>query len=214
MPLSCPARSNCSKTRPNAGRIIEQALAASLAQKLDQAALDGSGIGAEPRGILHTTGINAETSIGAPTNNTIIGKLIPAVYKILNANYQGELSQLAFVNHPRTVADIWALIDSTYQPLSMGPVLSQLQWLTTTALSITEVGGAESSSIIGHFPSLLIGMRTPSVVVELLREGSVSDGTDTWNATSQLLRHIRVYLRADVAVLRPTWFCSLTGITT
>ena len=38
-------------------------------------------------------------------------------------------------------------------------------------------------------------------------------GLTWWNATDQLMRHIVAYLRADVALLRPTWFTVLSGIT-
>ena len=198
----------------NAGSIITSALASSLACELDRACLRGSGIGAEPAGIFATTGIGTVTTFGAPTNSDFLGKMIPAVYSILNANYPRPLTELSWVQHPRTWADVQSLVDSTYQPLALGPTLSQLQSFVTTGLSIVEGGGgAESSSVVGHFPSMLIGMRT-GITVEILREGSVSDGTDTWNATTQLMRHIRIYLRADLALLRPSWFVRISGITT
>ena len=75
-------------------------------------------------------------------------------------------------------------------------------------------GSNESYSIVGDFSQLAFGMRTKGVVVRVLDSGTVTDGnSDSWNATSQLMRHVVVYLRADVAILRPTWFTVLTGIT-
>jgi len=49
--------------------------------------------------------------------------------------------------------------------------------------------------------------------VASLTDGIANDGSSDINATSQLLRWIIAYVRADVAVLRPDHFTALTGVT-
>ena len=57
-------------------------------------------------------------------------------------------------------------------------------------------------------------MRTTGVQLQILDSGSVTDSNAvSWNAATQMLKFIRVYLRADVALLRPSWFSVLSGIT-
>ena len=68
--------------------------------------------------------------------------------------------------------------------------------------------------LVGDFRQCLVGMRTSGINIEVLREGTVSDSSgDSFNATTQLLRHVRAYMRVDVALLRPTWFTVLSGVT-
>lgn len=199
----------------NAPAVIEAALAAVLGQKLDAAGLYGSGAGAEPQGIKYASGTNSVTSVGTPTAGAATyAKPITAIKNILDANFPGETSELAWIQNPRDFANWNGLSDSTYQPLMAPKIVADMKSFTTTALPKTEGGGgAESSAIIGHFPSLVFGMRTSGVQIQILDSGTANDGTDDWNAATQLMKFIRVYLRADVALLRPSWFSVLSGIT-
>lgn len=199
----------------NASAIIEAALAAALGQKLDKAGLYGTGSGAEPQGIKYASGTNSVTSVGTPTAGAATyAKPITGIKNILDANYPGETSGLSWIQNPRDFANWNGLSDSTYQPLMAPKIVADMKQFTTTALPKTEGGGgAESSAIIGDFSQLVFGMRTSGVVIQILDSGTVSDGTDEWNAVSQMLKFIRIYLRADVALLRPSWFSVLSGIT-
>jgi HK97 family phage major capsid protein len=199
----------------NAPQIIEAALAAVLGQKLDAAGLYGTGAGAEPQGIKYASGTNSVTSVGTPTAGAATyAKVFTALKNILDANYPGSTGELSWIQNPRDVTNWAALADTTYQPLAAPPMVAAMKQYATTALPKTEGGGgAESSAIIGHFPSLAFGMRTSGVQIQILDSGTVNDGTDDWNATTQLMKFIRVYMRADVALLRPSWFSVLSGIT-
>lgn len=200
----------------NAPQIIESALAAVLGQKLDVAGIYGSGAGAEPRGIKYASGTNAVTSVGTPTAGaSTYAKPITGIKNILDANFPGSTGELSWIQNPRDMTNWASLADTTYQPLMAPPIVAAMKQYATTALPKTEGGGgAESSAIIGHFPSLAFGMRTSGVQVQILDSGTVTDtNSDDWNATTQLMKFIRVYLRADVALLRPSWFSVLSGIT-
>lgn len=199
----------------NAAMIIEAALAAVLGQKLDAAGLYGTGTGAEPQGIKYATGTNSVTSVGTPTAGaSTYAKVFTGLKNILDANFPGDSSELSWVQNPRDLTNWAALADTTYQPLLAPPMVAAMKQYATTAMPKTEGGGgAESSAIVGHFPSLAFGMRTSGVQIQILDSGTVNDGTDDWNAATQLMKFIRVYLRADVALLRPSWFSVLSGIT-
>lgn len=199
----------------NAATIIEQALSAKMGQMLDKAGLYGSGAASEPLGLKYSGDVNTVSSVGTPTAGaTTYSKVITGIKNILDANFPGDTSELSWIQNPRDMTNWAALADTTYQPLAAPPMVAAMKQYATTALPRTEGGGgAESSAIIGHFPSLAFGMRTSGVVVQILDSGTVNDGTDDWNATSQLMKLIRVYMRADVAILRPTWFSVLSGIT-
>lgn len=199
----------------NAPQIIEAALAAVLGQKLDAAGLYGTGAGAEPQGLKYASGTNSVTSVGTPTAGAATyAKVFTALKNILDANYPGSTGELSWIQNPRDMTNWASLADTTYQPLMAPPMVAAMKQYATTALPKTEGGGgAESSAIIGHFPSLAFGMRTSGVQIQILDSGTVNDGTDDWNAATQLMKFIRVYLRADVALLRPSWFSVLSGIT-
>ena len=67
--------------------------------------------------------------------------------------------------------------------------------------------------IVGDFTQVVLGMRTRGIQIRVSADGIANDGSSDINATSQLLRWIIAYVRADVAVLRPDHFTALTGVT-
>jgi HK97 family phage major capsid protein len=196
----------------NLGEVLRMQLAAALGLALDQAAMLGDAGGATPVGIRSTAGINTEAAVGTPTD---YGKITSAIQKIYTANYPGDPSGLAWILHPRDAATFDGLTSSADdQPLQPTPWAGALQKLMTTSLPTTEGGGAASIGIIGDFSQLLFGMRTEGLRIEVLREGQITDdAAETHNATSDLKVILRAYLRADMVVLRPSWFTLLDGIT-
>ena len=196
----------------NAASIIESSLQAQLGLKLDQAILSGRGASAEPTGIRNHADVNSITSVGTPTNYS---HLTSAIKSIFEANYDRELRDVAWVTNPRDGATYDGLADTTGQPLRPTPWAADMRRFSTTSIATDEGGGSnESYMIVGDFRQCLVGMRTSGVNLEVLREGTVTDSSgDSWNATTQLLRHVRAYMRVDVALLRPTWFTVLSGVT-
>ena len=196
----------------NAAMVIEDALREALALALDQAALLGSGAESKPRGIRKQSNVNEVTGVGTPTD---YAEVSDAVGDIFNANYAGEPSKLAWIMHPRDAKTYDGLTDSTGQPLQPTPWAAAVRRLTTTSLPSTEGGGSnESASLVGDFSQCIIGVRTSGAVIQILDSGQVTDGSNkTHNAASQMKKLIRAYMRADVALLRPTWFTKLEGIT-
>jgi HK97 family phage major capsid protein len=196
----------------NITQIIEMSLQAALGLALDQAILLGTGAESQPKGIRNHAGVNTVGSISTPDDYSDVTS---AVEKVLSANFPGEISALAWVNHPRTAKTYDALEDTTGQPLQPTPWASQLTRMTTTSLPINEGGGTnEAVGVIGDFTQCVVGMRNEALNIRILEAGEVTDATGvTINAVSQMARFVVAYLRADVALLRPNWFTVLSGIT-
>lgn len=205
----CPVSIELLEDAANARSVIESSLQSALALSLDQAVLSGSGAGSTPLGILSTTGVNDVNSVGTPADFSDVSE---AIGDILSANYNGAVSDLAWVANPRDGLTYDGLQDTTNQPMQPTKWVGMLRGpYYTTSLA---VNGGATSMIVGDFSQVVIGMRTNGVVVRILDAGEVTDSAGTtWNAASQLMRLIVCYLRADVAVLRPSWLTKLTGVT-
>jgi len=196
----------------NGASLIESTIRLAMAQKLDEAGLMGSGASAEPLGLHAHSDVNAIASVGTPTDWSHPDL---AVGDIEQANFSGSTPELAWVQASRDRDTYSQLQDTTNQPLQMPYRLAQVPQYHTTSIDTDEGGSSnESTGYVGHFPSMLFGMKTNGVVVRILDSGNVTDSSsDSWNATDQLMRHIVAYLRADVAILRPTFFTKMSGIT-
>jgi HK97 family phage major capsid protein len=196
----------------NAGPIITQALQSSMGLELDKAILTGAGAANVPLGIRNHPSVNTVTGVSTPDDYSDVSN---AVYKVMNANYPGEPSALAWVRHPREAKTYDALKEVGGQPLQPTPWAAAIQKLQTTSLPTTEGGGGnESIGIIGDFAQCVVGMRTSGLTIRILEAGSVTDSDGiTHQAASEMKRLIVAYLRADVVLLRPTWFTLLSGIT-
>ncbi|MEM9186093.1 MAG: phage major capsid protein [Planctomycetota bacterium] len=196
----------------NAGSIIEGMIRSALGIALDRAILRGAGAESEPLGITNNAGVNTVTSVGTPADYS---KITAAVGKILNANFSGSASELAWVQNPRDSQTFDGLQATDNQPLQPTPWAGALQRYSTTSMPVDlGTGSNESEAIIGDFSQVIVGMRTSGINVRVLDAGEVSDaGGELHNAASHLKRLIVAYMRADVALLRPSWFTVLSGVT-
>ena len=195
----------------NGQAVIVNAIQAAMGLALDRAALLGLGAAAEPRGIVNEPNVNAITGVGTPTS---YAKMSQAVGDILNANYPGDIGNLAWIMHPRDGEVLDQLQDLNNNPLPMTPWVQKLKQFHTTSLPSTDGGGGnESTQIIGDFSQVVIGIRK-RITIRVLDSGTVTDSAGVvHNAASELKRLIVCYLRADTGVLRPTWMTKLTGVT-
>lgn len=202
VPISLEALEDCQ----NIASVLEQSLRGAMGAALDAACLIGSGAGSEPLGIVNASGTNTQTAIGTPVSYV---KYSAAVGDILAANYPGELSDLAWILNPTDAELLDNLSETgTGAPLAKTPWTAAPKQLITTNLTA-------GHSIIGHFPSLVVGMRSRGVVIRVLDAGSATDSDSvTWNAADQLMKLVVCHMRLDVAIMRPAWFSVLSGLTT
>ena len=196
----------------NLPQMIESVMAAAMGAKLDDACLSGTGAGSEPQGIYAYSTVNSVTSVGTPNNYAEVSE---AVGEILTDNYPDDVSQLAWVMDPRDAETYDQLVDTLGQPLRPTPWVEKLRRFHTTSIDETLGGsGNESWMVVGDFRQMVIGMRTSGVMLRIIDAGSVTDGDSvSHNAVDELKFFIVAHMRADMALLRPTWFCKLTGIT-
>lgn len=190
----------------NAASLIEETLQRALAAELDRVVLLGKGSEGEPRGITMTAGVNEESSVGTPDS---YDEVADAVTAILEANYDGEISDLAWVQNP-TIAGIYAKLvtENEGQPLQPGPWVAPLKRLHTTNLPT-------HTALVGSFREVILGMRTTGVKVQVFDCGSATSAAGvTTTAPSQLAKFIRAYWRVDSCIMRPAWMTKMTGITT
>ena len=196
----------------NAASLIQELMASKMALQLDQAALRGSGAESEPLGIINNAGVNLVDSVGTPAN---YAKVSEAVGKIMRANYPGAVDDLTWIQSPRDAETYDQLVATDGQPLQPTPWAAALRRAATTSLP-TDLGAGsnESESVVGDFSQCLVGMRTTGINIRVLDAGEIDDVDGfTHNAASQLKKLIVCYMRADVALLRPSWFTVLDGIT-
>ena len=124
------------------------------------------------------------------------------------------MNTLAWMSHPRDDTVLDKLKDTQNQPLQMPPRASQLMRYSTTSIDGNLGAGTdESSAAAGDFSQVLLGWRTSGVNIRLSTDGTATDADGkSWDATSQLMRHVVAYLRMDTAILKPRWLTIADGI--
>jgi len=195
----------------NVASTLETVIGEHMGLALDQAALNGNGTNGEPLGIQNTQGISTTGSLGTPSN---YDELVDAVNLIMTANFPGEPSGLSWIANPRdfqTYAKLKTGITGDNTPLVAPEWIQQLRKFRTTSQAVS--AGA-TTMILGDFSQVLFGVKPQGLRIEIFREGSAADADGvTRNAATDLTVWIRAYLRADIAIVRPAWFWTGTGVT-
>jgi HK97 family phage major capsid protein len=186
----------------NLARFIEHVFAQAIAAEIDRVALVGVGAAEEPQGIENTIGVGTSTSVGTLAYDD----LVDAQATVRAANVEPS----AAILNPRDIAVLGKLKGTSNDHYLEPPsALSSLTLRHTTNVPKNRGGGgAESLAFVGDFSNLWLGIRT-ALVVEASREAADSSGS----AFANLQLWVRAYLRMDVAVVRPSAFVVLSGIT-
>lgn len=194
----------------NSARYLEQILSAAIANAIDSAILTGAGGSTIPLGITKTPGINEQTSVGFLSDYS---EHLDAIIDILNANFDGEVSDLVWLTSPKVAGALAKLTDGDDNPLVMPDWLKSMRCLMTTNLVELSDSPDTYYSIVGSFRDVILGVRSSGLQVELLRTGSAVDGGgNTFNALTGLGMFIRCYMRMDCCCLYPAHLNVLSGI--
>ena len=187
----------------NSGSALEQAMAASIALKLDWLALYGSGAG-EPRGLDNCDDVNLISKGANGGTLTNYDDFSNAVEDVSDHNGQAN----AVIMAPRTFYTLDRLKTATTQNRLEAPQsFVDLAKFKTNQISITDIQGtstASSKAFVGDYKNVLFGIRK-KLEIEFTKQG----GTDTF-AKCQAL--IRLRMRLDIAVLRENHFTKIYGI--
>jgi HK97 family phage major capsid protein len=180
---------------------IEREITNAISSQLDSAVFNGSGSGQEPKGIRNQTGIATRTN-GTNGASPSWSQFNDAVSTVRQAGLEPN----AIVAHPRTLAALGNLTDTTGQWIARPSYLDGVNILSTTSVPTNITTGSASNTsvaICGQFNHCLLGVR-PSFGVRVLRDQSRYIDT--------LSVGIVAYLRADVQLSQPTAFAVETGI--
>ncbi|MEM9415245.1 MAG: phage major capsid protein [Planctomycetota bacterium] len=173
---------------PNSGSMIEGLLRTIMGAKVDEVALSGDGVGANPLGILNTAGVNDVAVGGAPDWDDFLD----AAQAIEEANGMPATSVMS----PGVKGFLNKLKDTEGRYLSPPPSLQDMTKLTSTKLD-------DTVATMGDFSKVLIGVWRD---VEIALSGFAKDAFEK----DQVL--FRVLWRGDVAVTQPGHLAKLTGI--
>jgi HK97 family phage major capsid protein len=185
---------------------IENALTTSVAQAVDYAALRGTGTGSEPRGILHTAGINTLAFGGAngatPTDYDF---LLDAIGNVWDAN--GEPTAAIYSSRTATtLAKLKTGLAGDKTQLTPPHEVQAISRLVSNQVPNTLTVGTSSNcseAYVGDFRQLVIGVR-PTLRVRF------ETSTDLGLGSLQVV--MVAWIRADVALMQPSHFTVVSGI--
>ena len=180
--------------------MIRQDFAALLAEAVDRAALNGSGLGAEPKGLLKTLGIGAVTFSSATW-----AKVIEFVSDLETANATGS----GWCTDPHVVGILRTTLkesgDAGAGYLMDAPDnLAGYPLVASTIMPATLGAGSKHGLVFGDWSDLLIGYWDSfNILVNPYAESSYA------KAAVQ----VRALLSCDVAVRHPASFAAAQDIT-
>jgi len=191
-----------SQDSANIEQILEQVITKAMAAAIDSAGMNGVTVdaGAAPGGLFNLSGINALSTVGAPTSWDFV---VDAIYELMADNVAME-NIGAMVGHPAIWKKLRKLktgISSDLTSLVPPPEVAALPKLWTTAAPFT--GGTTCSAMIGDWREMIFGVRK-DITVTVLREALMG---------SNLQVGVLAYARVDFAATRATSFCAMPGIT-
>jgi len=185
---------------PSAADLIEHEMAQALSLELDRAALRGSGVAPEPKGIRNQTGVTIQ-SLGANGASLLWDHLIDGATNVRNLNLEPN----AMIAASRTWGALGKQKLSTGEYVPPPPILADVRRLTSNQVAVNLTQGTANNAsevYIGSFENLLIGIRTDlRLQVRVLSErfmDAMQYGLICW-------------IRADVALAHPEAFDVVVG---
>ena len=174
----------------NINEAVSLAIASAMAPEVDRAILFGDGQNGSPLGLTNHQGL-ANVDVGGPIKDYT--KLQEALLKLKQNDVWDPPS--AWVMNPVAWNQMASLVDSTGQPLRAPEPVYQVPQEVSTVIP-------QGTIITGDWSKLIVGYRS-QLQIELL--------TQTFADRFQF--GFLAHLRMDVAVMHPSAFCTLTGIT-
>ncbi|MBN3723766.1 phage major capsid protein [Burkholderia sp. Ac-20379] len=151
-------------------RAVTQAISQAFALEFDRAGLVGNGVAPQPLGLYGMEAVNKIEQIGAKF-----------AYGDMLAAYQTQLERkapapTAAIMAPRTLVGLAGLVDTTGQPLSAPPLLSNVRQLATNGVP-TNLGDGNAKSLVfvGNFSTVQYALRE-TLNIGLLREAYAKTG--------------------------------------
>lgn len=197
-------------TASNGVQWIEQVMSQAVATALDQAVLVGAG-GSEPTGIVNTTNVNLQASVGSISDHS---EVVTAISDVLSANYPGNPSDMFMISHPKVWAAYQNLTSSSTDINLEGPQwYRDLRKLSSTTMVTSSDSPDTYLAICGDLSkSVIVGTRPGSIQFELIHGSATDGGGSSYNSLTGFGLFARVWVRLAVGVLRPGFLSVLNGI--
>lgn len=184
-----------------AQQAIEEVISQAIATEIDRAILYGTGASGEPGGLSTMTGVVKAPAVGAWTIDTVIGWL----ETMWNSNCPREGLSMILDSDAEAHRIKLKTGEADYYVTSNNPI-SFINYLMTENVVSTDL-------FLGDFNRLILGVKD-NLRVEVLPAGTASDASgNSYNATSELYRWIRVYSRLDFACEKPEHITYASGLT-
>lgn len=207
MTLGCITRVSLEllEDAPRFSTQVEDAMGAAIALEIDRVGLFGAGT-SEPRGLTNTDGINTVSMGPNGATPDDFDEFLDAIATIENSNGVAGAA-IYSPRTKRTLAGLKTGISGDKTPLTPPSDFTALKRLVSNQIpnNLTQGSSAvTSTAFVGDFSQMGIAIRT-GLTLEATRTG----GTGTF---AQMEALIRAYIRADVAVFRPSHFARIVGI--
>ncbi|WP_160122435.1 phage major capsid protein [Rhodovarius lipocyclicus] len=195
------SRNMTQQSSPDVEALARNDMAQVLAETLDGAAINGSGSGAQPRGILNTSGIG---SVALGTNGGAL--TLDAVSDLMGQLDDANASGTGFLTNTKVVRAARKLKDGQDRPYGLSVVFqgSPPAVSNNVPSNLTKGTGTGLSPLIyGNWSDLLIGMWSELDIL-------VNPYESTAYAKGNV--QIRAMLTCDIAVRHPQSFAAITDI--
>ncbi len=199
-------RKSVLQTGAVAGQQVARDLLGGIAAEVDRAALNGSGVGAEPAGVLQTAGITT-VAIGANGGPPTWAKMVEMESAI--GNLDAELGPMGLATTPNGRSALRRVERSA----GSGPIWSDGRVLDYPAeasrgLPSTLVKGSSgavcSAAVLGFWPSLVIATWGPGADVLI----------DPYTFATRGDVRLVAMLDADIKIRNPESFAAIVDMTT
>ena len=198
------SRNMLQQSSPDIEALVRRDFAAELARVLDVAAINGTGVSAQPQGILGTTGIGS-VALGTNGGALTADSLIDLMSQVADDN--AESGNLQFLTNTRVRAKAAKLKDGDGNYLGLNQVFQEMPRTISNNVPSTLTKGSSgavcSAVIYGNWSDLLIGIWAElDILVNPYETTAYSKGNV----------QVRAMLTCDIATRHPESFAAIQDI--
>lgn len=198
------SRNMLQQSSPDIEALVRRDFAAELARVLDVAAINGSGVSAQPQGILGTTGIG-NVALGANGGALTADSLIDLMSQVADDN--AESGNLQFLTNTKVRAKAAKLKDGAENYLGLNKVFQEMPRTISNNVPSTLTKGSSgavcSAVIYGNWSDLLIGIWAElDILVNPYETTAYTKGNV----------QVRAMLTCDIAARHPESFAAIQDI--
>ena len=198
---------------PEVDEIISNDMARAMANAIDNAVLEGTGVVSEPLGLDNIADVTKTAKNAVPGYDDLVDMITRVVVEDVEFD-----DSWAWIIHPRELGTLRKIEDSEGHLIWTGgdgigrqmagnisDMLLGYPWLTTTQISIDTDNNNETHMFFGRWRDVVIGMRKTLEIMVSSEAGTSFETDQTW---------IRAIIRADVNIRHPESIEILTDVRT